>query len=205
MPLKRTLREESGLNKLLRFLNLDARAMDFSHPVWICCPDPMWAVLVASKAQLLMGRYPLTVHKCTGKKQLLLYPLCNASPEIITQLDCPLLQEFWEPYLHKLQQIHPQVYNRWHNKEDITTYRDDDTALMLEGVTQRLCYTLYNHWSIQLGTGSTTNRALRQVAVHGFSQNRKQVIQTVPKLSSNYPVDGVLLRERRNILKKWSD
>ena len=140
--------------KSLRYLNLDACVMGFSHPVWICgleSPDPMQAIMAATKAQLLVGRYPLTGHKCAGKKQLPLCPLFNTSPETTTHflLDYPLLQEYREPYL----QILPHVYNRLHNKEDITTYildpshiaPNEDTALVLEGVTRRLCYTLHNH------------------------------------------------------------
>ena len=58
------------LKKSLMYLNLDACAMGFSHPVWICSPDPMQAVIAATKVQLLVERYPLTRHKCAGKKQL---------------------------------------------------------------------------------------------------------------------------------------
>ena len=51
----RTLKEEAVLKKSLRYLNLDACAMGFSHPVWICGPDPMQAVMAETKAQLLVG------------------------------------------------------------------------------------------------------------------------------------------------------
>ena len=55
----RTLKEKAMLKMLLRprFINIDACAMGFSHPVWICGHDPMQAVMAATKAQLLMGRY----------------------------------------------------------------------------------------------------------------------------------------------------
>ena len=181
--------------------------MGFSHPVWICSPDPIQAVMAATKAQLLVGRYPLTWHKCAGKKQLPLCPLCNVSPETTTHflLDCPLLQEYMEPYFQKLHQLLQHVYNRLHNKEEVTTYildpshasPDEDTALILEGVTRRLWYTLQNYWSIQLGTGSAMSRALQWVRVPGYHHNRKQV-QSVLKMSGNHPVDGALLWERRN-------
>jgi len=77
---------------------------------------------------------------------------------------------------------------------------DEDTALILEEVTRRMCYTLHNHRSIQLGTGSATSRALRRVGVPGVNRNRKQVkmLQTC-KLSITHPPDGVLLPEKRNI------
>ena len=40
----RTLKEEAVLKKSLRFLNLEACAMGFSHPVGICSPNPMQAL-----------------------------------------------------------------------------------------------------------------------------------------------------------------
>ena len=88
----RTLKEEAVLKKSLRFLNLEAWAMGFSHPVWICSSDPMQAVIAATKAQLLEGSSPLTGHKCAGKKQ---HPLCNTSSETTTHflIDCSLLPE----------------------------------------------------------------------------------------------------------------
>ena len=50
------LKEESVLTKSLRYLNLVACAMGFSHPVWMCGPDPMQAVMAATKAMLQVGR-----------------------------------------------------------------------------------------------------------------------------------------------------
>ena len=49
----RTLKEEAVLKKSLRYL--DACGMGFSHPVWICGPDPTQAVMAATKAQLLVA------------------------------------------------------------------------------------------------------------------------------------------------------
>ena len=69
------MKEEAVLKRSLRYLNIVAFSMGFSHPVWIWGPDPVQAVMAATKAQLLVGKYPLIRHKCSRKTQLPPCPL----------------------------------------------------------------------------------------------------------------------------------
>ena len=59
----KSLKEETVLMKLLMFLHLEACVMGFSHLVWIGCPDPMQAVMTATKVLLLVASIGCTIKK----------------------------------------------------------------------------------------------------------------------------------------------
>jgi hypothetical protein len=107
------LKEKAASMKSLRNLNLDMCAIGFSHPVWVCGPDPLQATMAAIKAMILTGRYPVTAEKCAGRKQLLLCPLCNTAPETVPHflIECEALQDVRNSYMQQLQQIFPNSYS----------------------------------------------------------------------------------------------
>jgi len=161
--------------KSLKFLNIDMCSIGYSHPVWVCGSDPLQATMAATKATLLVGRYPLTGYKCSGKKQLPLCPMCNCNQETIHHflLHCPKLQEHGEPYMVQVGPILRQMKSP--DPDDLVrcilepshyAVSEEDT-LYYEGITRRMCYTLHNHRSILLGTGSMTARAIRRVKGRG--------------------------------------
>ena len=218
----RKLKEDASNMKSLSFLNTEICAIGFSHPVWVCGNDPLQATMAATKATLLVGRYPLTALKCAGKKQLPLCPLCNTNPETVKHfiLQCTALEDQRKSYMAQLTPILQQ-----HNiktTEDILrcildpshASDEEDDILKMEEVTRRMCHSLHNQRSILMGTGSMTSRALKRVMIRVNAKRKKQAIisKTTSKISKfqNSPTTnpegshptGVLLPERRNILHK---
>ena len=91
---------------------------------------------------------------------------------------------------------------------------EEDDILKKEDVTRRFCYSLHNHRSILMGTGSMTSRALKRVTIRVNAKRKKQANISKPTVkiskfkNSNqtnpdgcHP-DGVLLPERRYLRHK---
>jgi hypothetical protein len=168
----KTLKVEAAAKKSLAYMNLNMCAVGYSHPVWVCGADPMQATMAATKATLLVGRYPVTGEKCAGTKQLPMCPLCHAKPETVCHFitECEPLQEHRERYMRQLQQALPELYSPPISAENLTklildpSHEDHDveTTLCLEEITRRMCYNLHNHRAIILGTGSLRGRAIKR-------------------------------------------
>ena len=101
----RELKEEARFMKSLKYLNPQMCQPGYSHPVWLTGTDPFQTTMAVVKAIMLAGRYTLTVHKCTGTRQLPKCPHCNMEPETLKHfiLLCPTYEDVRSPYLHRLK------------------------------------------------------------------------------------------------------
>ena len=191
------LKEDASKMKSLQYLNTEICSIGFSHPVWVCGSDPIQATMAATKACLLVGRYPLTGHKCAGKKQLPLCPLCNDSPETTKHfiLYCPALEEQRSSYMAQLTPLLEQHQITDH--EEITkciidpshACDEEDVILKMEEITRRLCHSLHNHRSILMGTGSMMSRAIKRVTNKGIAKHNKQAKRSKCQNSINATQD----------------
>ena len=97
----RQLKAEASGKPSLKHINLDMCQLGYIHPVLVCGNDPMQAIMTATKAMLLVGRYPLSARKCASRKQPPECPMCLSGPETMTHflLQFQQLQEHRVPYL----------------------------------------------------------------------------------------------------------
>ena len=184
------LKDEAKEMKSVKNLNLDMCGIGYSHPVWVCGSDPIQAIMANAKANLLVGRYPLTGSKCAGQLYSHVYTLCNLECETVQHflLQCPSLEAIRTQYLQQLHQYLPQNIF----KEDLMKYIIDPSHLPIstadlfkvENITRRLCFSLHNRRCILMGAGSAMSRALKWVKQNGANKQAKFKVPTTQKWGS---------------------
>ena len=129
------------------------------------------------RAALLVGRYPLTDHKCAGRKQSATCPNCEGDePETVNHfiLRCHLYDDIRSKYMQQLQQD---------TTIDITTLteneltciiidpsyvaEDEDHAVQLEERARRVCFAMHSRRAVSDGRGSMFRWAERKVRGKG--------------------------------------
>ena len=172
-----TLKEEASKMKSLKHLNLGMCGIGYTHPVWVTGHDPMQATMATVRAALLVGRYPLTGHKCAGRKQSATCPYCEGDePETVNHfiLRCHLYDDIRSKYLQQLQQD---------TTIDITTLteneltciiidpsyvaEDEDHAVQLEERARRACFAMHSRRAVSDGRGSMFRWAEKKVRGKG--------------------------------------
>ena len=150
--------------------------------------------MAVTTAVLLVGRYPLTGHRCSGFKQLPLFPFCNTSQEAMLHflLYCTKLQAQREPYMMQLRTILPSKPEYIIEPSHFASTEEDILLLHYEGITRRMYIhsTIRDHppwYRIDDGKGDTA-------MVQGINKTKKQTIikirNKMQKFKPNYQLDG---------------
>ena len=161
-----------------------------SHPIWKCGSDPLQVAMAATKALLLVGRYPLSGLSCAGENRQPKCPLCMEEPETITHflVTCKTLECHRAVYIQQLKQAIPHLYDS--NNPDmianvivdpshITTSKDAVTNL--EDITRRLCFKLHNHRSMLMGLGSMNTRAFKRLGGSRVMCTKTKSLKSIKK------------------------
>ena len=172
---EKLIKEEASGMKSLKYLNLNACGPGFTHFVWETGADPIQTVMAAVKSSLLIGRYPLTGHKCAGKRQQPKCPQCGTEPETIDHflIRCPMYDDMRKTYIDRI--IEEPILNNI-NLDDTEMLvhlildpshfiTDLQTVLKIESVTRRMCFSFHNRRALNEGWGSMYQWASKRVKV----------------------------------------
>ena len=185
----RLKREATGM-KSLKHLNLDMCAIGYSHPVWKTGPDPIQATMATVKAAMLVGRYPLSGHKCAGKRQLPSCPQCNLEPETIQHflLKCPAYQDIRSAYIPRLEQDLSISMSAFTDDQTVSIIldpshitADEDLGVQAETTSRRMCYAMHNRRAVTEGRGSMYQWASKRARVKGINKTKSKLQNSKPK------------------------
>jgi hypothetical protein len=212
---EKELKRQAAPMKTLKYLNMEMCAIGFTHPVWLTGNDPMQTVMAGVKVAMLVGRYPLTGHKCAGKNQADKCPHCNMEPETMPHflLRCPIYQEIRNMYLHRLEEAMPKIHTGMMCEEDLVKVildpshmaTDEEQVIYLEGITRRMCFAMHNQRAVNEGRGSMYQWASKRARVKGKNNNLKsklKIPQTKTHLACITAQQGSSTVERRNVPPK---
>lgn len=184
------LKKEAREMKSLHFLNLNMCGIGFTHPVWLSGPNPFQVTKAAVRAMLLVGRYPLTGHRCSGTKQSAQCPYCTIEePETIQHfvLRCTLYTDIRYSYITTLQQ---HVDTTAMNDDELVSIfvdpshiaQNDVEAERLETEMRQACFVMHNRRATHDGRGSMFQWAAKRVRGKGigFSKSKSKNISNLP-------------------------
>ena len=124
------------------------------HPVWQNLNCPLDIEKATVKAQLLIGRYPLSSCRTSGYNRSVLCPLCQEEEETATHflLNCPALEKQRSTYIQRIITITGRLTELEFTKVLLdSTYIDPPNRDKLESLTRNMIFKLAYKRGILMG------------------------------------------------------
>lgn len=151
------LKQEASSKSSLKFLNLEVCSLNTTHHVWQTGSDPLQATMAIVKARLLLGRYPLTGLKYSGRNRAKECPLCQNGEETTEHfvMQCAHLEPERTTIMPKLREIAGTDLTPQAILDPSHLNRPREVLHKLEYMTRRLTYQLHKQRNLKLGIGCT--------------------------------------------------